>query len=246
MAGRQKPGSWAGTRFSALRAEFQRAAQPEHAAFHQAYHKSKLSFYGLRAPEFELIFRTVFPKREGLVQTEALALVESLWASAWAEERWAAIALLERLVPQLGADELVLLKRIADGCDGWGVTDMFSLRVLGPLALRLDDRLYAPVRAWSDEPHLWTRRCSILIHCVPARQSKLAQNYAWDTFEERLLEKEFFIRKAIGWALRECGKHYPQEVCDFLLRTGERASGLTRREGARNLPAPLRLAVLGR
>ena len=50
-------------------------------------------------------------------------------------------------------------------------------------------------------------------------------------------------RKAIGWALRECSKRYPREVHDFLVRVGERASGLTRREGARNLSARLRATI---
>jgi len=49
----------------------------------------------------------------------------------------------------------------------------------------------------------------------------------------------FFIRKAIGWALRECSKKYPEEVFAFLERIGGRASGLTRREGSRRLPEQL-------
>jgi 3-methyladenine DNA glycosylase AlkD len=93
---------------------------------------------------------------------------------------------------------------------------------------------------------MWTRRASILIHIQPARKQKLVDKFSWPTFEERLFEKEFFIRKAIGWTLRECSKFYPQQVHDFLLRVGEQASGLTRREGARNLPDSLRLDLLER
>ena len=69
---------------------------------------------------------------------------------------------------------------------------------------------------------------------------------SWPTFEELLPEREFFIRKALGWTLRECSKKYPEQVAEFLLRVGERASGLTRREGGRNLPEQLRERVLGK
>jgi len=61
-----------------------------------------------------------------------------------------------------------------------------------------------------------------------------------------LHETEFFIRKAIGWTLREIGKSEPRAVHAFLMRVGDRASGLTRREGARRLPPPLRRDILGK
>ena len=91
---------------------------------------------------------------------------------------------------------------------------------------------------------MWTRRASVLVHIVPARKGKLDDKYSWPTFEELLPEKEFFIRKAIGWTLRECSKKYPEQVADFLVRVGDRASGLTRREGARNLPSPLKAKIV--
>src|SRR5690606_7009565 len=99
---------------------------------------------------------------------------------------------------------------------------------------------------WREDSVMWTRRASILVHIHPARQAQLAQDHCWDTWESRLHEKDFFIRKAIGWALRESSKEYPQQVHDFLVRVGDRASGLTRREGEHLWPAHQRAAILGR
>jgi 3-methyladenine DNA glycosylase AlkD len=237
---------WSAVRLARLRRQFEQHADPVHAEFHREYHKSSLRFYGLRTPQFKQIFQDVFPRSETLNKEAGLSLTRQLWASAWAEERLAALALLERMLPQLQAADLPLLRSIADSCEGWGQTDMLSLRVLGPLALREADEIYRSVRAWTRAEHMWTRRAAILIHILPARKARLQPEYAWSSFEELLGEKEFFIRKAIGWTLRECSKHYPAEVCEFLLRVGERASALTRREGARNLPTAMRIRVLGK
>lgn len=59
-----------------------------------------------------------------------------------------------------------------------------------------------------------------------------------------LHEKEFFIRKAIGWCLREISKANPEEAFDFLMKIKDRASGLTLREGSRRLPEKYRKKIL--
>lgn len=153
--------------------------------------------------------------------------------------------LLERVAAELTPADLPWLKQITYEIEGWGLLDYLATRHLGVLALGHRDVVYGEVRRWSGDPWLWTRRASILIHIQPARKQCLAEDYAWPTFDELLPDRDFFIRKAIGWTLRECGKYYARQVHDFLLAAGERASGLTRREGARNLPEPLRRDILG-
>jgi 3-methyladenine DNA glycosylase AlkD len=74
---------------------------------------------------------------------------------------------------------------------------------------------------------------------MPSRKKQLRAEFAIPTFEELLHEKEFFIRKAIGWTLREIGKHYPDLTFEFLKEHKE-ASGLTLREGGRNLQLAMR------
>jgi 3-methyladenine DNA glycosylase AlkD len=233
-------------RLAQLRQRLQRSADPAHAEFHRGYHKSPRQFYGLRTPDLRLIFRELFPTREKLAREDALPLVAALWASPWFEENAAALLLLERTAPHLSAGDVPLLHAMTRDCDGWALLDTLSIGTLGPLALRLGDPVYEQVRGWSADPHMWTRRASILVHIVPGRKGALSERYSWPTFEDLLPERGFFIRKAIGWTLRECGRHYPEAIHDFLQRVGDRASGLTRREGARNLPPELRVPLLGK
>jgi 3-methyladenine DNA glycosylase AlkD len=118
--------------------------------------------------------------------------------------------------------------------------DWITTRALGMLAMNYPEVIYPKVRQWSKSKHLWTRRASILIHVMPARKRQLRADYALPTFEELLHEKEFFIRKAIGWALREICKHDPEMAFEFLKEHKAQASGLTMREGSRNLPESMR------
>jgi 3-methyladenine DNA glycosylase AlkD len=222
-------------RVTALRKAYREAADAKHAEFHRAYHKSPLRFYGLRTPVARPLFRAVFPTRPRLERADALRLAGALWASPWFEERSAAIGVLARVASDLRVSDLATLRRMTHGCHGWGLLDGLAVDVLGPLAIARGTPAFRHIRTWSKDRDLWTRRASVLVHVLPARRGVLAHGFAWPTFEELLPERDFFIRKAIGWTLRECAKKYPDRVRAFLRRVGSRASGLTRREASRHL-----------
>jgi 3-methyladenine DNA glycosylase AlkD len=85
---------------------------------------------------------------------------------------------------------------------------------------------------------------SILSHLLAIRARSVPLGLFLDTCESLLDDGEWFIRKAVGWGLRELSTRYPQETFDFLMQHRERASRLTLREGARKLPADLQRQVL--
>ncbi len=234
------------SRIALLRDLIDSLADPAHAQFHRAYHKSALEFRGLKISPLRSAIRTAFPVRQELSVPDGLGVVEELWSNECFEHRLAALELLARLAGRLPPGRLALVKRLSVQCNEWALLDHLACNTLGPMVLQHGPVLYGKVRQWTTHAHLWTRRASILAHIRPARAAQLSHENAWATFEELLPEREFFIRKAIGWTLRECSKRYPSEVRGFLLRVGERASGLTRKEGARNLPPDMRQAVLRR
>jgi 3-methyladenine DNA glycosylase AlkD len=218
----------------------------KHAFFHKAYHKSSKKFYGLRSAGLTDVFRSVFPKSNTIPKEEVMLLARELWESEWFEEQAIGIMLLERYVKEFTPTDLPYFKRIVGECEGWAMLDWISTHILGIMAMNYGDPIYKKVRTWTKSKHLWTRRAAILIHCAPARKQKLRAEYALPTFEELLHEKEFFIRKAIGWALREIARHYPEITFEFLKEHKNEASGLTMREGARRLPERMRKELLGK
>jgi 3-methyladenine DNA glycosylase AlkD len=228
------------SRLKALRAEFEKRSDATHAAFHKNYHKSTKDFYGLKNAALVEAFNVIFPKKEPLEKDEAIALALELWSSNWFEEQAAGLILLERCAKELTPKDLPILKKITEECEGWAMLDYLSTRHLGTLAMNYPEEVYPKVHKWAKSKHLWTRRASILIHIMPSRKKQLHAEFAIPTFEELLHEREFFIRKAIGWTLREIGKHYPDLTFEFLREHKEEASGLTLREGGRNLPIEMR------
>ncbi|HYM21244.1 MAG TPA: DNA alkylation repair protein [Candidatus Kapabacteria bacterium] len=227
-----------------LRSIFQEHADPDHAAFHKNYHKSSKKFYGLRAKGLTDAVKSVFPTRPKLEKDDVKALASELWASDWFEEQVAAIVLLERIVKELTPHDLLYLKKIVDTCEGWATLDYLTTRILGNMTIAYPQEIYPKVSTWTKSKHLWTRRAAILIHVWPARKKQLHAEYALPTFEKLLREKEFFIRKAIGWTLREMCKHYPEMVIEFLKEHRDEVSGLTMREGSRKLPARLKKQLI--
>jgi 3-methyladenine DNA glycosylase AlkD len=227
-------------RLNDLRSLLRKKANAEHAAFHKNYHKSSRDFYGLYNSELTEAFQTVFPTKEKLGRDEAIPLALELWSSNWFEEQTASLSLLARVLKQLTPKDLPMLKKIANECEGWAMLDYLTTVHLGTLAMKYSDEVYPKVRKWTTSKHLWTRRAAILIHIFPARKKALNEVYAWATFTELLHEKEFFIRKAIGWTLRECTKHYPEKVYEYIREHRDEMSGLTFREGSRRLPDAMR------
>ena len=227
-------------RLQLFRKELESRRDEVHAAFHKNYHKSSKDFYGLKNAALVEAVTKIFPKKPKLDKDELIALGLELWSSNWFEEQAAGLMLIERCAKELTPKDLSMLKKLADECEGWAMLDYLSTRHLGTLAMNYPDEVYPKVRKWTKSKHLWTRRASILIHVMPSRKKQLRAEFAIGTFEELLHEKEFFIRKAIGWTLREIGKYYPDLTFEFLKEHKQEASGLTLREGGRNLPLVMR------
>lgn len=233
-------------RLTALRESFAAGADLEHAEFHAAYHKSSLRFYGLRTDAMRRAVNEAFPKREVLTTAAVRALARELWASRWFEERVAALLLLERVAELLVLGDLGWLSEFANESEGWALCDRLASKVLAPLALAVGADAWAAIAHWAGDSSLWVRRASVVVHVVPGRSGRLFDESAWPTFERLLGDGDFFIRKALGWALREIAKKRPEDVAEFAARIAERAAPLTLREATRNLPARLRASASAR
>ena len=89
------------------------------------------------------------------------------------------------------------------------------------------------MRAWSHDTNMWKRRVSII--CQLGRRERTDLDLLYDCIEPNLDDREFFARKAIGWALRDYAWHDPHEVDRYVREHSDRMSGLSRREATKNL-----------
>jgi 3-methyladenine DNA glycosylase AlkD len=205
---------------AALRAE----ASPERAEDERRYLKSALTHLGASVPTIRRVAREEWKARGGLARTELLAAVESLWSSGIHECRMAAIELLELGLPVLEARDIRLLERLLRESRTWALVDGLAASVVGPLVER-EPALDATLDRWAEDDDFWIRRSALLAHLLALRRGD-GDFPRFARYADAMLdEREFFIRKAIGWVLRETGKKRP--------RARLRLAGATRGAGIR-------------
>ncbi|WOP17712.1 DNA alkylation repair protein [Raineyella sp. LH-20] len=222
---------------AALRAQ----ARPGRAAAEKAYLKSDLEHYGTPMPAIRATVRTLVG-RGRLAHDDLIALVEALWAVPVHERRAAAVEVLVASVGLLRADDIALLERLLRASGTWALVDRLAASVVGSL-VEHDPTLSAVVDRWATDDDFWIRRSALLALLGPLRRG----DGDFDRFaryaDTMLEEKEFFVRKAIGWVLRDTGRRRPELVFDWLLPRARRASGVTVREAVKPLSAAQRDAI---
>jgi len=211
------------------------AANPEKAPAMQAYMKSAMPYYGINLPQVRSICREVFGGSPVETCTEWQAAVLHLWRGArFREERYAAIHLLslQRHAACRTPAILPMLEEMITTGAWWDCVDELS-QVVGGILRSHPKKLRPVMRAWSRDRNLWKRRVSIICQLSFKKDTDLELLYA--NIEPNLGDRDFFIRKAIGWALRQYAWTDPDEVARYVREYEDRLSGLSRREALKNI-----------
>ena len=222
-----------------FRKRFAQVGTPARAKQEQAYLKSDLRFYGASVPEIRRAGADFARAHPDLTRAELRAIVDALYASDWHEYRSVSIALLGRHSALLRETDLPWLSGLVRSSDTWAHVDWLAADIIGGIVERHPAGLKR-LPGWARDGSFWVRRTALLA------QLRALSRGAGD-FElfarlagEMLDEREFFIRKAIGWILREVSKQRPALVYGFLRDHRDAVSSLSLQEGAKYLPAPMR------
>jgi 3-methyladenine DNA glycosylase AlkD len=228
---------------AAIDRELQRHRNPARAPAEKAYLKSDLEFLGVGLPAMRQAVRTVKRQPGGLDRRRLLALVRILWGRRVFERRMMAVLLLEAFQPLLRPADITLLERLIRQSKTWAFVDELAIAITGPLVERCPE-LPQVLDRWAEDHDFWLRRSAMLALLRPLRRGD-GDFRRFSRYAERMLEdREFFIRKSIGWVLRETGKRQPDTVYAWLLPRAARASGVTVREAVKYLSAAQRAKVL--
>jgi 3-methyladenine DNA glycosylase AlkD len=219
-----------------LEASLRAVGSAERAAGEQRYLKSDLDFIGVRLSEIRAGVKEIAAGHLDLDHDDLIALVDRLWAERVFERRLAAVLLLDRFADRLTVDDLTTIQRLVRESRTWALVDGLAGNVLGSLVTADPDAVTPVLDRWATDDDFWVRRASLLAELRPIRGGATL-----DRFLARagpmLDEHEFFIRKAIGWVLREASKKRPDDVAAWLAPRTHRASGVTMREAVKYLPA---------
>lgn len=220
-------------------------ANPDRAVNEKRYLKSPFKFFGLSLPLTNKIAKEYRKANKDAAADHVIRLAEALWASGYHDEKRLGLRILQFYPECLDLSIMPLLEQMLSECTGWDLVDDISIHLVGTV-LPKERRAYTYLKKWCVSDNFWIRRASLISQVLLFRNG--AGNKAlFFGFAERMIEeKEFFIRKAIGWCVREIAKADPDEAFGFLMKIRNKASGLTLREGAKNLPCRLKERVLSR
>jgi 3-methyladenine DNA glycosylase AlkD len=224
--------------------ELRAAGSPERAAGSQNYLKSTLEFAGTTVPQARAIITTWRREYPDLTRGRLTSLAAKLWDRPLFECKLAAVILLTDRRMLLDAGDADLIERLLRTSGTWALVDGLAADVMGSLVERFP-QLLATLDRWAADDNFWIRRSAMLALLVPLRRGEPANFARFCRYADAMLDdRQFFIRKAIGWVLRETGKRQPELVTDWLRSRAHRASGVTVREAVKWLPPADRAAIL--
>jgi 3-methyladenine DNA glycosylase AlkD len=219
-----------------IEAELRAVGRLERAVEEKRYLKSDLDFVGATVWQIRDVIKAFAGRHPALGHDALVGLVEALWAEPMFERRMASVMLLERFSRLLGTDDLALLERLLRESKTWALVDGLAADVVGAILVVHPVGTTLVLDCWAEDPDFWIRRSSLLAELRPLRAG--ADLAPFLRRADRMLdETEFFIRKAVGWVLREVAKRRPGEVAAWLAPRTHRASGVTMREAVKYLPA---------
>ena len=195
----------------------------------EAYMRNQFTFFGIKTPERTVLLRG-FLKEHGKPPIEELSeIVRSLWAQPQRECQYMALSLLDKQAKHLTEDHLPLLEEMVIEKSWWDTIDHIASNLVGKIYQTAEDDTY--LEKWIQSDNIWLNRISILYQLKYKDKTNEQRLFRYILFHKE--SKEFFIQKAIGWALREYSKTRPQEVKQFI--EGNKLAPLSKREGLKHI-----------
>lgn len=231
-----------------LQAEVAARGTPTRAAGAKAYMRSDLDFTGTTVPDLRRIARAWLRAHKDLDANALRAVADALWAPTLFESRLLATILLQQRSDLVRTTDLPWLEGLLRACRAWALLDNLAPYAVADLLARSPALRKTTLSRWSRDDDFWMRRTALLtMHRDLARGdgdwalwTRLAATHLEDQPRWRrnppTTEERFFIRKALGWVLRDRTRTRPQDTVAFVRQHQEHLSGLTLREATRRLP----------
>ena len=229
------PGFDPATAARALAESLRAAGDSGRAVQEKKYLKSDLEFYGVAVPDMRRAVRTAASGYPGLDRAALVAWAIALWREPVHERRMAAVEVLGLAREQLRADDLATVETLIREARTWALVDSLAGGIAGTIALG-DPAGWPRIDGWAIDADFWVRRSAVLA-LLPGIRSGQPDLARFERYAIPMLaEKEFFIRKAIGWTARELSKRDPAWVASWTAAHVGEMSGVTFREAIRRLP----------
>ncbi|MBE0640321.1 MAG: DNA alkylation repair protein [Bacteroidales bacterium] len=197
-----------------LKARFEVLSDPEKAHWQKAYLRNQFDFFGTDRIEQEVVRKEFFAEFGMPDQHETEAFIRELWELPQREFQYFGLFLIEKVIKKVEKDFISLLEYMITTKSWWDTVDMIATHHVGVLFRRFPELIPVYVTKWMDSENLWLERTALLFQLKYKDKTNTA--LLFDLIHQLAGHKDFFIRKAIGWALREYSKTSPEAVIHFL------------------------------
>ncbi len=215
-------------------------ADPDRVAPVQRYLKTDMPLFGVAKPLLRPILREL---TSSVVDDAATweAVVRSLWRGPERELKYLAIGYVRARPSRrfLTPDALPLLEQLVREGAWWDLVDEIAVHGVGPVVAHHREEVRPVLEAWIGDPDVWVRRTALLCQLQHKEATDFGQ--LTDFVRRQAADESFWIRKAIGWALRQHSRTDPDAVRAFLAsEDGQALAPLSRREAAKHLGSTAR------
>ncbi len=226
-------GEWTDNAIETVRRHFEATADPERAEQMAAYMRNQFPFYGIGATDRKAICRDVWallppPTDSG----ELAAFARGCYALSQREWHNTAVSLLRRQAKHLTPADLPLIRELIVTHAWWDTVDEMAAHVLGRIVFDHPQSV-SEMDEWVRSDQLWVARAAILHQLGYKNRTDPERLFAY--CDLRADEKDFFYRKAIGWALRQYARTDPEAVRAYVESRRDRLSALSIREALKHL-----------
>lgn len=198
-----------------------------------AYMKTDMPFYGVSSPLRKPILRELCARFEPGSESEYRSRTNALWMLDHREEKYLALGYADRFKRFKTVAQTDLYEKLIREGAWWDFVDDIASHLVGDVVLTNRVAMRPTLERWIEDDDLWVRRTAIL--CQLGHKNETDAAMLFDFCLRRAHEREFFIRKAIGWALRQYAHTNPDAIRGFVDDHRDRLSGLSIREATKHL-----------
>lgn len=212
---------------------FENGRNNNHAVPMQKYMKNQFPFFGIKTQERRTILKTVFKNNEEELLQNPRAIASLLFLKEERELHYCAIEILiKTLKNKYLKDDIQIIEKLLCSSSWWDSVDLISKFILGEYLLEFPEETEVVIEQFSSSTNMWLNRSAILFQL--GYKQKTSSDVLFEQCLKHSTSNLFFIKKAIGWALREYGKTNPEAVKTFVLKS--KLKPLSKKEALKNLP----------
>jgi 3-methyladenine DNA glycosylase AlkD len=219
-------------RIQILSEELNKLSNPAYALQMQAYMKDKSTFIGIQAKPRNEVFKSLWTHHGTKDISECLDLCHKLWQMPEREYQYIAMEILDKMMRHLSSLHLPIIENLITSKSWWDTVDMLATHHAGACLAKSSHQSQSDyINKWIESDNLWLQRTSIIyqLHYKEKLNFELLTYAILGTLNNR----DFFIRKAAGWVLRQHSKKHKYEVTKFLEEYGDQLSPLTIKEASK-------------